>query len=235
MRMIGIIGGMAWPSTAELYRRLNELVGERLGGHHSARILLSSVDFAEVEAMQRSGDWDGTGELLATEARRLEAGGAELLLLATNTMHKVAPAIEAAVDVPLLHVVDGVQAAATRLGVTTVGLLGTRFTMAEDFYIDALEARGLVGWVPDPVGQVDVDAIIFEHLVHGRTPAPARERYREVMAGLVARGCGAIVLGCTEIGLLVDGTDATVPLIDTTLEHARLAVDQALTTAPPPA
>lgn len=229
MRKIGIIGGMSWQSSAATYRLLNEAVNERLGGHHSARCVLASVEFAEIEALQGAGDWDGAGRRLAVEARGLELAGAECVLLATNTMHKVADAIVAAIEVPFLHVADAVARRCEELGATTVGLLGTRFTMGEAFYVDLLADRGITAWVPDPVGQVDVDAIIFEHLVHGRTPAPARERYREVMADLVARrGVEAIVLGCTEIGLLVDETDASVPLVDTTVEQVRAAVDWAL-------
>lgn len=229
MRKIGIIGGMSWQSSAATYRLLNEAVNERLGGHHSARCVMASVEFAEIEALQVAGDWAGAGARLADEAQALERAGAECVVLATNTMHKVADAIEAAIEVPFLHVADAVAARCEELGATTVGLLGTRFTMGEAFYVDLLAARGITAWVPDPVGQVDVDAIIFEHLVHGRTPAPARDRYREVMADLVVRrGVDAIVLGCTEIGLLVDDGDASVPLIDTTVEQVRAAVDWAL-------
>jgi len=190
------------------------------------------VDFAEVAALQEAGDWNGAGTLLAGHAAALERAGAKCVILATNTMHKVAGQIEAAIHVPFLHVVDAVVARCRELGVSTVGLLGTSYTMSEAFYVDLLAERGITAWVPDPAAQVDVHAIIFEHLVHGRTPAPARERYREVMAKLVAqRGVEAIVLGCTEIGLLVDGTDASVPLVDTTVEQVRVAVDWALADA----
>lgn len=228
MRRIGIIGGMSWTSSRAMYALVNELVAERLGGHHSAQVVLTSVDFAPIVELQRAGDWDAAAELLAREAQRLEAAGAECVVLATNTMHKLAPQVQAAIGIPFLHVADAVQARCAALGATTVGLIGTRITMGEDFYVDLLAERGITAWVPDPVGQVDVDSIIFEHLVHARTPAPARERYREVMAALVAKGCEAIVLGCTEISLLVDETDASVPLVDTTLEQARMAVDWAL-------
>lgn len=235
MRKIGIIGGMSWQSSAATYRLLNEAVNERLGGHHSARCVMASVEFAEIEALQVAGNWDGAGERLAAEARGLELAGAECVLLATNTMHKVADAIVEAIEVPFLHVADAVARRCEVLGATTVGLLGTRFTMGEAFYVDLLAERGITAWVPDPVAQVDVDAIIFEHLVHGRTPVPARERYREVMADLVARrGVEAIVLGCTEFGLLVDGSDASVPLVDTTVEQVRAAVDWALGERPEP-
>ncbi len=229
MRKIGVIGGMSWQSSAATYRLLNQAVSERLGGHHSARCVVASVDFAQVEALQRAGDWAEAGRLLAREAQSLERAGAECVVLATNTMHKVADAIVEAIDVPFLHVADAVARRCGELDATTVGLLGTRFTMAEGFYVDLLAERGITAWVPDPVAQVDVDSIIFEHLVHGRTPTPARERCREVMVELVARrGVEAIVLGCTEIGLLIDAGDASVPLVDTTVEQVRSAVDWAL-------
>ncbi len=226
MRRIGIIGGMSWQSSAVLYRLVNEFAHDAQGGHASADCVMTSVNFDVVRELQLRNDWDGAGELLADRARSLRAAGAEAVTLCTNTMHKVAPAIvEALGDVPFLHVADSVAARCEAIGAKTVGLLGTRCTMSDGFYLDLLEARGLTVWVPDPAAQVDVDSIIFEHLVHGRTPASARERYREVMAALERKGCEAIVLGCTEIGLLVDDTDATVPLVDTTVEQARTAVD----------
>lgn len=228
MRRIGVIGGMSWQSSIVTYRLLNELVQERLGGHHSADCVMASVDFAHVVELQRAGDWDGAGQLLADAARSLERAGAECVLLATNTMHKVADSIVEAIDAPFLHVADAAANRLRELGIGRVGLLGTRFTMAESFYLDLLEARGILAFVPDPAAQVDVDAIIFEHLVHGRAPAPARERYCEVMASMVAKGAEAILLGCTEIMLLVEDCDCTVPLVDTTREQARMAVDWAL-------
>jgi aspartate racemase len=228
MRRIGIIGGMSWQSSAVTYRLLNELVNERLGGHHSAACLLASVDFAGIEELQRAGDWHGAGERLAGVAAALERAGAECVVLATNTMHKVAPQIEAAIEIPFLHVVDAVAARCHELDVTLVGLLGTRFTMAEPFYVDLLAERGIEAIVPPTEDQATVDSVIFDELVRGITNEASRERYREVMARLAGQGCEAIILGCTEIGLLVDESDAAVPLVDTTVEQVRAAVEWAL-------
>jgi aspartate racemase len=178
MRTIGVIGGMSWQSTAVAYRMLNELVGARLGGRHSARCLISSVEFEDVVALQHAGDWAAAGELLAGEARRLQDAGADCIYLATNTMHLVAPAIEAAIDVPFLHVVDIVADEAARIGVTRVGLLGTRFTMCEPFYVEALAARGIDAVVPDCGDEVtELNRIIFDELVHGSIVEESRERY----------------------------------------------------------
>lgn len=230
MRTIGVIGGMSWRSTATYYARCNELVHGRLGGHHSAACIVASVDFAEIEALQRAGAWDEAGELLAGQARALERAGAACIVLATNTMHRVADHIVAAAGVPFLHVCDAVAAAASRLGAGRVGLLGTRFTMAEPFYAAALDARGLEVVVPTTAEQADVDRVIYEELVHGRVHERDRARYVQVMQRLVSEdGCEAIVLGCTEIGLLVSASDCAVPLVDTTEEHVRMAVDWALT------
>lgn len=228
MRRIGIIGGMSWRSSAETYRLLNQVVHERLGGHHSAACLLASVDFAGIEQLQRAGDWQGAGERLAGVAQALERVGAECVILATNTMHKVADQIVAAIDVPFLHVADAVAARCRELGAARVGLLGTRFTMGEPFYVDLLADRGIEAVVPSADDQVLVDRIIFEELVRGRTTDESRERYREVMARLGDDGCEAVVLGCTEIGLLVSDGDAAVSLVDTTVEQVRAAVDWAL-------
>ena len=229
MRLIGIIGGMSWQSTAEAYRLLNELVGQRLGGRHSARVVVSSVEFEDIVELQHAGDWAAAGRVLADEARRLQDAGADCIYLATNTMHLVAPAIEAAIDVPFLHVVDVVADEARRLGVTRVGLLGTRFTMCEPFYVDALGERGIEAIVPDCGDEVtELNRIIFDELVHGTIVASSKERYCRSMANLVERGAEAIVLGCTEIMLLVGACDASVPVIDTTEAQARAAIEFAL-------
>jgi aspartate racemase len=229
MRRIGVIGGMSWQSSAVAYRLLNEAVAARLGGHHSARCVMSSVEFEEVIALQHAGDWDAAGELLAREARHLQDAGAECIYLATNTMHLVAPAIEAAIDVPFLHVVDVVADEADRLGVTRVGLLGTRFTMCEPFYVDLLAARGIEAIVPDCGDEVtELHRIIFDELVHGEILDASRVRYCRAMASLVERGAEAIVLGCTEIMLLVSSCDASVPVLDTTELQARAAIEFAL-------
>lgn len=229
MKTIGLIGGMSWESTVPYYRVVNETVRERLGGLHSARLILYSVDFDEVERMQRHGDWDAAGALLARAARALATAGADFLVLCTNTMHLVAPAIEAAAGVPLLHIADPTADAVKAAGCTTVGLLGTRFTMEQAFYKDRLRERhGLRVLVPGAAERAEVHRVIYDELCLGRIDAGSRESYRRVMAGLVAQGAQAIILGCTEISLLVSPADASVPLFDTTALHARGAADLAL-------
>jgi aspartate racemase len=228
MKTIGLIGGMSWESTIPYYRLINEAVRERLGGLHSARLVLHSVDFAQIEQLQRSGEWDAAGAILAQAARGLEAAGAELLLIGANTMHKVAPAVAAAVRMPLLHVADATAAAVKAAGLGTIGLLGTRFTMEQAFYVERLQQNGLTVIVPEADARALVHRVIYEELCRGQIVDASRAAYRAVMAALVAQGAQGIVLGCTEIALLVDGTDATVPLFDTTRIHAKAAVDWAL-------
>lgn len=228
MKTIGLIGGMSWESTIPYYRLINEAVRERLGGLHSARLVLHSVDFAEIEQLQRSGEWDAAGAILAQAARGLEAAGAELLLIGANTMHKVAPAVAATVRIPLLHVADATAAAVKAAGLDTVGLLGTRFTMEQAFYVERLRQHGLTVIVPEADARALVHRVIYEELCRGRILDASRAAYREVMAALVARGAQGIVLGCTEIALLVEASDASVPLFDTTRLHAIAAVDWAL-------
>ncbi|THF54667.1 aspartate/glutamate racemase family protein [Pseudothauera rhizosphaerae] len=231
MKTIGLLGGMSWESTIPYYRIVNETIKEHLGGLHSARVVLYSVDFQEIERMQHAGDWDAAGRLLAEGARRLEAAGANFVVLCTNTMHKVAPAIEAAVGIPLLHIADPTAAAVRAAGFRTVGLLGTAFTMEQPFYRDRLQERhGLRVLVPDEAERRRVHRVIYEELCLGRIVPESREDYRAIMAGLVARGAEAIILGCTEISLLVSADDAQVPLFDTTWLHARYAAEQALGT-----
>lgn len=229
MKTIGLIGGMSWESTVPYYRLVNEGIKARLGGLHSARVVLYSVDFHEIEQLQREGDWDAAGECLADAARRVQAAGADLLVLCTNTMHKVAPQIEAAVSIPLLHIADATGAAITAAGHRTVGLLGTRFTMEQDFYRQRLQqAHGLQVIVPDADDRTVVHDVIYDELCRGIIRDEAREAYRRIMDELVARGADAIILGCTEIGLLVGPRDAHVPLFDTTVLHACAAVKAAL-------
>lgn len=228
MRRIGLLGGMSWESSALFYDLLNRGVTERLGGLHSARVLMSSVDFAEIEELQRSGDWDRAGEVLADEATRLEAAGAELLVLCTNTMHKVAPAIEAATGVPLLHLGDVTAAAVRRAGLTTIGLLGTRFTMEQHFYVDRIARHGVAVLVPPPEDREVVHRVIYDELVLGVVRDESRAAYAEVMERLVARGAQGIVLGCTEIELLVGADDSPVPVFPTTQLHVDAALDAAL-------
>ncbi|MCP1314030.1 MULTISPECIES: aspartate/glutamate racemase family protein [unclassified Halomonas] len=231
MRTIGVLGGMSWESTQSYYQALNEGVNQALGGLHSASIVLISVDFAEIEALQRAGDWVQAGERLAEAARRLERAGADCLLLATNTMHKVAPAIEAAIGIPLLHIADATAERCQAQGITRVGLLGTRFTMEQAFYKARLQKRyGIDVVVPDEPQRDSVHRIIFEELCRGEIREASRARYLEIIATLEARGAQAVILGCTEIALLVAQEHTTVTLFDTTALHAAKAVAWSLET-----
>ena len=228
MQTIGLIGGMSWESTAIYYRLANEIVRERLGGLHSARILMSSVDFAEVEQLQASGDWERAGVLLAAEASRLERAGADFLVLCTNTMHKVAAAIEDGVKIPLLHLGDVTAAAVLADGLDTVGLLGTGFTMSQDFYRSRLESHGLRVLVPSEEDQALVHRVIYEELCLGVVREESRRSYLEVVDRLVADGARGVVLGCTEIELLIGPDDLSLPSYPTTRLHVEAAVDRAL-------
>ncbi|WP_135228520.1 aspartate/glutamate racemase family protein [Deinococcus fonticola] len=226
MKLLGVLGGMSWTSTAEYYRLLNTIYAQRLGGLHSAPLLLHSVDFAEIAALQKSGEWEQAGELLAGAARGLERAGAGAILLATNTMHKVAPQLEEAVNIPLLHIVDGTARAIKAAGWTRVGLLATAFTMEQDFYTGRLRERfGIETIVPDAAGRADVHRIIYDELCRNDLRPSSRQRYREIMADLVQRGAQGIILGCTEITLLVGPQDTGVPVFDTTGLHAEAAVN----------
>lgn len=229
MKTIGLIGGMSWESTVPYYRTINETVKAQLGGLHSAQLVLVSVDFAEIEHLQKLGDWDTAGQRMAAAAQSLQRAGADFVVLCTNTMHKVAPAIEAAVSIPLLHIADPTVQAIQAAGVTTVGLLGTRFTMEQAFYKDRLtEQHGLRVLVPPADARDTVHRIIYEELCLGQVRDDSRQAYRAIMAELVAQGAQAIILGCTEIALLVGAHDAGVPLFDTTALHARSAALRAL-------
>ncbi|MFE7638947.1 aspartate/glutamate racemase family protein [Kitasatospora sp. NPDC057518] len=228
MKTIGLIGGMSWESTAEYYRLLNRLTRERLGGLHSARLVLYSVDFAQIERLQTAGRWEEAGEVLADAARSLEAAGADLLLICTNTMHKVADQVAAAVSVPLLHLADTTAAAVRAAGLRRVGLLGTAFTMEQDFYRGRLAAGGLDVLVPQADSRALVHRVIYEELCVGLVREESRAAYRRVIGELVAGGAEGIVLGCTEIELLVRPEDSPVPVFPTTRLHAEAAVDAAL-------
>ncbi|TAA42404.1 aspartate/glutamate racemase family protein [Pseudoxanthomonas winnipegensis] len=223
MKTIGLIGGMSWESTLPYYRLINQTVREARGGLHSAKVLLYSVDFHEIEVLQHAGDWDAAGAAMADAARRLQAGGADFIVLCTNTMHKVADAITHATPLPLLHIADATAQALLDAGIARVGLLGTRFTMEQDFYRKRLEARGLEVLVPPAPDRDDVHRIIYDELCQGVIDETSRATYRQVMARLVEAGAQGIILGCTEISLLVGQDDATVPLFDTTTLHARAA------------
>jgi aspartate racemase len=229
VKTIGLIGGMSWESTLPYYRLINEGVRQRCGGLHSARLVLYSVDFHEIEHLQQAGRWDEAGALLARAACALQAAGAGFIVLCTNTMHKVAPAIEAAVALPLLHIADPTADAVKRAGIGTVGLLGTRFTMEQDFYRGRLEVRhGLRVVVPGAVDREVVHRVIYDELCLGTTRAASRAAYRAIIDRLVQQGAQGIILGCTEIGLLVGSEDSPVPLFDTTALHAASAVEYAL-------
>jgi aspartate racemase len=229
MKMIGLIGGMSWESSAEYYRILNQGVRDRRGPTASARCLLWSFDFAEIERLQHDGDWPALTERMIDAARRLEAAGADLLVICTNTMHLMADAVQAAVAVPLLHIADPTADRIKAAGLHRIGLLGTAFTMEQDFYKGRLAARhGLEVLVPDEADRATVHRIIYEELVAGIVTPASRTAYREVIARLVARGAEAVILGCTEIMLLVGPEDSAVPLFDTTALHAEAAIEQAL-------
>jgi len=228
VKTIGVLGGMSWESSLQWYRLANERVRDRLGGHHSARILLDSLDFAEIEAMQARDDWDAAGNLLAGRALALESAGAELLVLCTNTMHLVAEQIQDAVSIPFLHIVDVTAEAIRASGVNTVGLLGTAFTMERPFYADRLDVHGIRTIVPDAEGRRVVHNVIYDELVHGVVREDSRQRYQRVMEDLVDRGAEGIILGCTEIELLISASDATVPVYPTTSLHVDAALAAAL-------
>ena len=228
MRRIGLIGGMSWESTAEYYRLVNRLVSERLGGFHSADLALRSVDFAVVEDQQQRGAWEESAALLADAARDLQAAGAECVVLCTNTMHLVADEVAAAVDVPFLHLVDVVAQAVRGAGLTEVGLLGTAFTMEQPFYRERLERHGLRVHLPSAEDRALVHRVIYDELVHGVVREESRRDYARVMGSLVADGAEGVILGCTEIELLVRPADVTVPVFPTTRLHVEAAVEWAL-------
>ncbi|RMQ97032.1 hypothetical protein ALP94_04109 [Pseudomonas savastanoi pv. glycinea] len=225
MKTLGVIGGMSWESTATYYKLLNEGVRDALGGLHSAPILLHSVDFAGIAALQKSGEWHVAGEQLAQVAQGLQRAGAGALLLATNTMHKVAPAIEAAVDIPLLHIGDAVGAALQASGVSRAALLGTRFTMQEGFYRNRLAERfGIEVLLPDAQSMIEIDRVIFAELCLGQFNQPARDYYLNVLEQLRDQGAEAAILGCTEIGLLLEGVQSPLSLIDSTEQHVAMGL-----------
>jgi aspartate racemase len=229
MKIVGLIGGMSWESTIPYYRQINESIKESLGGLHSAKIILYSVDFHDIERLQHAGDWETAGRMMRDAARCLEGAGADFLVLCTNTMHRVAAAIEAAVHIPLLHIADPTAAEISAAGFSTVGLLGTRFTMEESFYKDRLQERqGLRTMIPLSDDCQIIHRIIYEELCLGQTRDESRNECRRVIRSLVHRGAQAVILGCTEISLLVDQHDSAVPLFDTTRIHARKAAEWAL-------
>lgn len=229
MKTIGLLGGMSWESTQTYYRLINEGVKSRLGGLHSAKLVLYSVDFAEIEALQHKGDWPATARILSGAALSLENAGADFLMIGTNTMHKVAPEIEEATNIPLLHIAEATANVLTQDNIQRVGLLGTRFTMEQAFYRERLEAAGIEVVTPDAAQRAEVHRVIYEELCQGKIQAASREAYLTVINSLAEQGAQAVILGCTEIGLLIKQTDTSVPLYDTTAIHAAQAVEQALT------
>ena len=229
MKVIGLLGGMSWESTLEYYRIINETVKERLGGLHSAKCILYSFDFAEIESLQREGDWDKLAEMLIDAAKKLEACGAGLIVICTNTMHKLADKVEAKINIPLIHIVDATAEKILEKNIKQVGLLGTRFTMEEPFYKRRLEEKyGIKVIIPNSKEREIVDRVIFEELVLGIIRQSSRERFKQIIYSLVDRGAEGIILGCTEIPLLIKQEDVTVPVFDTTTIHARAAVEFAL-------
>jgi aspartate racemase len=229
VKTIGLIGGMSWESSAAYYRLINETIKLRLGGLHSAKVVLYSVDFHEIEQLQQAGTWDEAGALLAAAARSLEAAGADFLLLCTNTMHKVASSVEAAVRIPLLHIADPTAGAVKRAGHAAVGLLGTRFTMEQSFYTERLRVgHGLRVITPETADRAEVHRVIYQELCLGMIRPESRATFRSIMARLRAAGAEAVILGCTEISLLVGPGDSELPLFDTTAIHAQAAADAAL-------
>lgn len=226
MKKIGLLGGMSWESTLEYYRIINEETKKRLGKLHSARIAMCSVDFEPIEVLQHKGDWEATAKILASEAKDIQNAGAEFLLICTNTMHKIAPSIEENIDIPILHIADATGQALVDDGIKKVGLLGTAFTMEQDFYKNRLsENFSLDVVVPNQEDRQIVHKIIYEELCLGKIESPSKNDYIRIIEHLVAQGCEAIILGCTEIGLLVKQEDVSTSLYDTALIHAKAAVE----------
>jgi len=230
LKTLGLIGGMSWESTVPYYQVINRTVQQRMGGLHSAKVVLVSIDFAELAPLQSAGNWHAAGAMMVEAARAVERAGAELLVLTANTMHKVAPAIEAAIGIPMLHIADPTAEAVRAAALTRVGLLGTRFTMEESFYRDRLRDRhGLEVVVPEREDREIVHRVIYEELCRGQFLDPSRAEFRRIMSALVDAGAQGLILGCTEIALLVDSDDSTVPQFDTATLHARAAAEWAVT------
>lgn len=228
MKNIGLIGGMSWESTVEYYRVINEEVKRKLGGLHSAKCLLYSVDFEEIERYQSKGNWKQAGEVLGEAAFSLEKGGADFIVICTNTMHKVVDDIKEKINIPILHIADATANQVKKEGISTVGLLGTKYTMEQEFYKSRLESNGINVIVPNENDREIVNKVIYEELCLGKVSQKSRDYYKKVIERLVYNGAEGIILGCTEIGLLVKQEDASVPLFDTTFIHAVEAVNKSL-------
>lgn len=225
MKTIGLIGGMSWESTVSYYQLINETIKKELGGLHSARILLYSVDFAEIEEYQAKGDWDKSAKVLSAIAQKLEAAGADFLVICTNTMHKVAPQIQEKISIPILHIAQATADALIENGIQKVGLLGTKYTMTQDFYKEKLLEAGLEVLIPDQTGVEEVNRIIYDELCLGKILESSKQTYLAIMEHLKNAGAQAIILGCTEISLLIKQEDTDIPLFDTTAIHAEKAAE----------
>ncbi|PER43956.1 aspartate racemase [Bacillus thuringiensis] len=228
MKTIGLIGGMSWESTSEYYRIINEEIKERLGGLHSAKCLINSVDFEEIERFQSRGDWNGAGEVLANAAYSLQKGGADFIIICTNTMHKVVGKIKGKIDIPVLHIADATAKEIKRKDIQKVGLLGTKYTMEQDFYKSRIEEHDIKVIVPSGTNREKVNEVIYTELCLGKIVSQSREYYKRVIEELVQKGAQGIILGCTEIGLLIKQENVSVPIFDTTHIHAIEAVKVAL-------
>ncbi|OMH29888.1 aspartate/glutamate racemase family protein [Bacillus thuringiensis] len=228
MKTIGLIGGMSWESTSEYYRIINEEIKERLGGLHSAKCLINSVDFEEIERCQSSGDWDGAGEILGNAAYSLQKGGADFIIICTNTMHKVVGKIKAKIDIPVLNIADATAKEIKRKDIQKVGLLGTKYTMEQDFYKSRIEENNIKVIVPSEKNRKEINKVIYTELCLGKIVSQSREYYKRVIEELVQKGAQGIILGCTEIGLLIKQENVSVPIFDTTHIHAIEAVKVAL-------
>ncbi|MDT2524841.1 aspartate/glutamate racemase family protein [Enterococcus raffinosus] len=228
MKTIGLLGGMSWESTVTYYTRINELMNQTLGGLHSAKIKLASVDFEEIEQCQVKNEWEKSGELLGKEAQQLEQAGADFLLICTNTMHKVAPQIASHIAIPILHIADATIAELQANRIKKVALLGTKYTMTQEFYKQRLIDSGIDVWIPNEQDIETVNQIIFDELCHGKILVASKERFIAVIQEAIAAGVEGVILGCTEIGLLIQQKDVTIPVFDTTEIHSQKAVEQAL-------
>lgn len=228
MKTIGLLGGMSWESTVSYYTMINQGIQAELGGLHSAKILLGSVDFQEIETCQAQGEWEKSGEILASYAKGLEAAGADFLLICTNTMHKVAPQIQQQLSIPILHIADATIDQLKQEGITKVGLLGTKYTMTQDFYKERIIDQGIEVLIPDEEVIELVNTVIFDELCLGTINEASKQQYLDVIEQLKAEGAQGIILGCTEIGLLVQQGDVDIPLFDTTEIHCKAAVKKAL-------
>lgn len=228
MKTIGLIGGMSWESSTEYYRIINEEVKKKLGGLHSAKCILYSVDFEEIEVCQSNGEWEKAALILSEAARSLEAAGADFIIICTNTMHKVANEIQTGIHIPILHIADITAQHVIANGIKTIGLLGTRYTMEQDFYKSRLEAQGIKVLIPEEAARTVVNHVIYHELCLGQFSKESKDKYKKIIEDLIKKGAEGIILGCTEIGLLVKPEDSAVPLFNTTVLHARGAVDFAL-------